>query len=418
MSPDSDTLPHRGLARRVAISLRLVLCAGALLAGLVALTVFLIGRAADERTGALLAEELNHSAVTIAGVLQPVLRAATPGDVGVIAQAMEPYAATDRTLRLFFTPVSGGGVYFIAGAPAQAAAHLEEEAARAVTSGRLGDFSGACVPVGPASPTSADFLWAVAPIASPAGCWRLVLNRTAIAAAVPFFSLPSVRGAALAAAAAALLMLAAAVLALTQIRRLRELGDFTQTFPEITPLPDATLLPQPANDARAAEGPQVARDPDETSAQILDIKRGTVDLSAAVLAYTDMARQKLGPNAAPLHTEVQRGLLIDGRADFIHTILEDLVDPALQAAATQMHVQPISLSLTAEDSTGRGQALLVVATPRIAGGDDTGGRLALIKQFVVALGASVTNEVTDSGDIVRLRFPLSPGHRHSQKDVG
>ncbi|MCC6912876.1 MAG: hypothetical protein IT566_04180 [Rhodospirillaceae bacterium] len=418
MPHDSDpALPH-SLMRRLAISVRLVVMGGLVLVGLVSFLAFLLIRAADERGRALLAEELDHSTATIADALAPVLRAATPGDAALLTEAMTPYASTDRALRLFFTPAEGGarGVFFIAGAPVQAVAQTESEAGRIVTGGALGDFTAACTPARPASDGHGASLWAVTPVASPSGCWRLVASRGVVGAGTTFLALPPIRSTGLAAAAAAVLMIAAAVLALAQTRRLRQLGDFTQTFAEITAGPDPGLLPPPANDEAAASLPA---GPEPASAQILDLKRSVVDLSAAVIAYTDAARVKLGADGGQLKTDIAQGLTIDGRVDFVRTILEDLLGPALRAPLSG---HPIIVTLKSDDMETRPAAMLSITTPPLMSGDDLAGdargRLSLIKQFVAALGAVATLEARAEAEAVLLRFPLSARHCPAQKDAG
>jgi hypothetical protein len=404
--------------RRLAASVRLVVLGGLVLVGLVSFLVFLTVRAADERSRALLAEELDHSAATIADALAPVLRAATPGDAALLTEAMTPYASSDRTLRLFFTPAEGGarGVFFITGAPVQAVARTEDEAGRVVTSGALGDFSAACVPGGAGVRGRSGPLWAVTPIVSPSGCWRLVASRGVVSTGASFLTLPPIRSAGLAAIAAAVLMLAAAILALAQMRRLRQLGDFAQTFAEITAGPDPQLLPRPANDEAVATD---AGERDLGSAQVLDLKRAVVDLSAAVIAYTDAARVKLGADGGQLKTDIEHGLAIDGRADFVRTILEDLLDPALRAPLSG---NSIVVTLKSEDMETRPAAMLTITTPPLTPGEDPGddarGRLSLIKQFVAALGAVAAVEARADAEIVLLRFPLSSRHFPAQKDAG
>ncbi len=426
MPPGGDADLSSGPARRLAVSLRLVLVGAVAFVGLVSFLAFLIVRAADERGRALLASELDRSVVTIGNALGPVLRAAAPGDAQLLAEALAPFASPDRTLHLFFTPIDGAasGVFFIAGAPAQGAAQGEPEAARLVANGALGDFSAACNPSRiDAAATRVGPIWALVPVASSAGCWRLVANQAVAVAAPSFIALPPVRSAGLAAAAAALLMLAALALAMTQTRRLRELGDFAHGFAEITAVEDQALLPQPANDAlRPLESkPIESKSPEDepgadTSAQVLDLKRGVVDLSAAVRSYADAARARLGADAGQLCAEIEDGIWIDGRADFVHTILEDLVDPALNAPLGDV---PTVITLATVEADDRDHAMLTLVTAGGAPGEDAGGRLSLVKQFIAALGALVTSEVrADGADIVRLRFTLAPAHRRIQKDVG
>ncbi len=418
MPRDNDPTISPNLMRRLAISVRLVVFAGLVLLGLVSFLMFLIARAGEERSRALLADEHSYVTATIADALAPILRAATPGDAALLTEVMTPYASTDRTLRLFFTPAEGGarGVFFIAGAPVQAAAQTEDEAGRVVTSGVLGDFAAACSPARLHGRARSGALWAVAPIASPSGCWRLVAGRDVVSTGTAFLALPPIRSAGLAAAAAALLMIAAAILALAQTRRLRQLGDFAQTFAEITAGPDPQLLPLPANDEADATA---AREAGPGSAQILDLQRAVVDLSAAVIAYTDAARVKLGADGGDLKTEIEHGVTIDGRADFVRTILEDLLDPALRAPLSG---NPIVVTLRSEDLDTRPAAMLTITTPPLApseeGGDDARGRLSLIKQFVAALGAVAASEVRTDAEVVLLRFPLSSRHRSTQKDAG
>lgn len=422
MPPESDLTLHHGLVRRLAASLRLVLFGGLLFIGVGAFLFFLITRAADERERALVAAELEHSAGTIADALRPVLRAATPGDVTVISEALQLYASSDRTLRLFFTPRdSAPGVFFIAGAPARVVAQAEESTARLVTTGALGNFSPACVPgrIDPAAGQRGGGFWAVVPVASPAGCWRLVANRTMAATAPSILMLPPIRSTGLAAAAAALLMFAAAILAMTQTRRLRQLSDLGQGFAEITAVPDTALLPQPANDENLpAETPaaNVNEASGDISSAILDLKRTAVDLSGAVGVYAAAARTKLGADADRLQLEVDGGVLIDGREEYVRTILEDLVDPALRAPLTG---RSIILSLRAEDLEGRGSALLMISLPPAVPGEEAAGRLSLIKQFVAALGAAAALETrSDGAETVRLRFPLSRCYIRTRTDVG
>jgi hypothetical protein len=413
-----------GLARRLAVSLRLVLVGGVVLVALVSFLAFLIVRAADERGRALLASELDRSVVTIGDALRPTLRAATPGDAELLAGAMAPFAASDRALHLFFTPLEGGasGVFFIAGAPAQAVAQMESEATRLVAGGALGDFSAACTPNRvDAGATGVGTLWALVPVASSVGCWRLVASQTVAAAAPSFLALPPVRSTGLAAAVAALLMLAALVLAMTQTRRLRELGEFAHGFAEITAVPDQTLLPLPANDsASPSENKTPESESADVAARILDLKRGAVDLSAAVRSYVDVARARLGADAAQIHAEIEDGICIEGRADFVRTILEDLIEPALRAPlGGRSGGDPIVISLATEAADVRDHAVLTLVTAGGLPGEDARGRLSLVKQFIAALGALATSETRPGGaGVVRLRFALSPASLRIQKDVG
>jgi hypothetical protein len=429
--PGGDADLSRGLTRRLAVSLRLVLFGVVAFVGLLAFLAFLIVRAADERGRVLLASELDRAVITIGDALGPTLRAAAPGDAQLLAEALAPFASPDRTLHLFFTPDEGAasGVFFIAGAPAQAVGQTESEAARLVASGALGDFSTACNPSRiDAAAIRAGPLWSLVPIASSAGCWRLVASQAVTVAASSFIALPPVRSAGLAAAAAAILMLAALALAMAQTRRLRELGDFAHGFAEITAVEDQALLPQPANDAlrplesksagsKPPDGEPTASDAGtDGSAQVLDLKRGVVDLSAAVRGYAEAARARLGADAGQLQAEIEDGIWIEGRVDFVRTILEDLVDPALSAP---LGGAPTIITLAAEDADGRDYAVLTLVTAGGAPGEDAGGRLSLVKQFIVALGALVTSETrADGADVIRLRFARSAARPRIQKDVG
>ncbi|MGE4062110.1 MAG: hypothetical protein AB7E79_01975 [Rhodospirillaceae bacterium] len=414
MPPDNEAAHPRGLLRRLTASLRLVLAGGCSLIALTAFLVFLVGRAADERNRALLAEEFDRTALALADALRPILRAATPGDVAVIAEAMDPYASADRTLYLFFTPANGGasGVFFITGAPAIVAARTEGEAERAVASGTLGDFSASCAPTRTSALSAAGTYWAAVPLASPSGCWRLVASRPVRSMAIPYFSLPPLRSAALGAAAAALLMLAAAILALTQTRRLRSFAEVGHAFAEITAVPDPALLPLPANDGSAIDDPPEAS---PETAQVLTLTRSIVDLSSVVRAHTDTVATTLATDADRLRADIADGLLIEGRADFVRTILEELVEPALRAPSTR---EPIVVTLSGDDLGGRGFAMLTVETPPGAAGDEAAGRLSHIKQFIAALGAAVTTEMCGGGRLrVLLRLPLARGVQTVRSDA-
>lgn len=402
------------------VSLRLVLLGAVVLVGLVSYLDFLIVQAVGERDRALLASELDRTVALIGEALGPALRAATPGDAQLLAEALAPFGSPERTLHLFFTPNEGTapGVFFIADAPAQGPRPGESEATRLVARGALGDFSATCNPSRiDVAATPAGPLWALVPVGSSVGCWRLVARQTVTLAAPRFMALPRVRSTGLAAAAAALLMLAALASAMTQTRRLRALGDFAHGFAEIKAVEGGTPLPQPANDALQ---PMESRSPGtepaaDASAQVLDLKRGVVDLSAAVRGYVDGARAHLGVDAAKLQAEIEEGIWIEGRADFVRTILEDLVGPAVRAP---LEDEPTVVTLVSEDGEDRDRAVLTLVMAGGAPGVDAGGRLSLVKQFIVALGALVTCETrADGADVVRLRFARSPARR-IQRDVG
>lgn len=419
MPPDSDIALQRGLVRRLGTSLRLVILMALAFIGLGAFLFFLIARAADERARDVLAVELEHSTATIADALRPVLRGAAPGDVALIAQAMAPYASSDRVLRLYFTPGNGGtdGVFFIAGAPVRAVAQGDDATTRMIAGGALGSFAASC------TPTRIDAtlgrrdgpLWSVVPVASTAGCWRLVANRTVAATGPSVLLIPPIRSTGIAAVAAALIMIVAVIVALTHVRRLRQLGDMSQGFAEITAVPDAALLPQPANDgvlpaeADAALGPA-----NDATAEILDLKRGAVDVSAVVTAYAEAARAMLGADGTRLQLDIEPSILIDGREAFVRTILEDLIEPALRAPAG-----PIAISLHADDLEGRGSTLLMITVPPGTPGEEGAGRLSHIKQFIAALGATSAAEMRpDGGETVRLRFPLSRCYNRARSGAG
>ncbi len=276
MPPASESMIQSGLVRRLAASLRLVIVGSFILAGLFGLLFLLVVRAADKREHALLAAEFDRAAETVAEVLRPVLRTATPGDVMVIADAMAPYASPDRALGLFFTPADGGapGVYFIAGAPAQVFGRVEGESARLVNTGAFGDMSAACVPARrDAAAADATSLWAVVPIAGVAGCWRLIAHRALAGVGPRFAALPEVRAVGIAAAAAALLMIAAALLALAQARLLRRVADVAHAYAEIAAVDDTGALPQPANDQAAAAPVKPVRAPFNAACAVVDAVR-------------------------------------------------------------------------------------------------------------------------------------------------
>jgi len=410
-------------ARRLTGALRLAFVSALILAGLLAFLMLLIGRAADERAHALLATEIDRSAATVADALRPVLRAASPGDAPLIAEAMDTYAAPDRILRLYFTPADSPAraVFFIAGAPAQMLSATDTAATQQISAGLFGESSAACRPAQrPAGASAGDFLWAAVPVANPSGCWWLVAT-TAVAAAGPsFLVMPPIRSAGLAAAAAALLMLTAIILAMTQARRLRT-ADSAQGF-EITAVDDPALLPQPAND-RALAGGVVPEQKTQghTTADILDLRRAAIDLSGAVRAYVDGAHARLGSDAARLEADLEDGISIEGRAEYVRTILDELIGPALRAppGSDQSGAGAIQISLRAEDVDERPTALLMVVLPQAPFTADVGGRLALIKQFALALAATASLErQADGRETVRLRFAVSSLRPPLRADIG
>lgn len=201
-------------------------------------------------------------------------------------------------------------------------------------------------------------------------------------------------------------MILGATLALVQARRLEGRNGLARPGTEVILAPDPALPPLATNgEADSDDVVTPPLDPPaEPSPVMLDLRREAFDLSAAVRAFADSARTKLGADAFQLKADIEDNVFIDGRPEFVRTILEDLLDPALSAPTAHA---ALALALRTDAEGGRGHAVLTLDTPRVLE-TDARGRLSLVKQFIAALGAAATSEARPNGaERVFLRFPLS-----------
>lgn len=341
----------------------------------------------------------------VAAGLAPVLQQATPAGAGDLAAALARFESRDLTLTLFFRPPSTqpsrGGVYFIAGAPALSAAALKTETARLQSAGVFARVIDTCDGADPrasaAVVTGGSTRTTVTRVRGANGCWGLV-SVAAVPAAAPLWSHPALRITGLVYVAMALLAVGSAVRLLTTLRRLR-IGDAeTPHRHDPSSLPIGPAMSAPEEPPRSDELLRSEEPPQVHGAGLLDPARGSIDLSQIIRAYLESERQILGEARGRLVDDIEDEIIIRGRADFVGTILSELIGGPLREGAAA------AVTLTAAKDETRRRALLTVALQGLSSASAEMGRLPQIKQFVAALGAVSAETREGQGVTVRVAF--------------
>ncbi len=336
----------------------------------------------------------------VAKALAPTLEQATPAGASDLAAALGRFESPDVALTLFFRPPSTqptSGVFFIAGAPPLGAGALKTETARLQNAGVFARVIDTCDGADPrdsaAVGTGGSTRTTVTRVRGANGCWGLV-SVAARPIIAPLWSHPALRITAFVYAGMALLAMASAVRLLTSLRRLRD-GEVEQPHRH-----DATSLPigPPVSAPELTTPTGGPREVDATG--LLDAARESIDLSQIVRTYLESERQILGESRWRLVDEIQEAIFMRGRADFVGTILTELIGGPLREGAAA------TVTLTAAKDEARRRALLTVALQGLSPRAAEMGRLPQIKQFVAALGAVSAETREGQGVTVRVAFPV------------
>lgn len=349
----------------------------------------------------------------VAKGIAPILEQATPADAGDLTNALARYAGKDLGLALIFRPPAAqpaSGVFFIARVPTLGPEALKVETARLQRAGLFAQFIERCDEADPrsfAAFAQGPMLTTVTRVRGANGCWGLVSVATAPAGA-PLWSHPALRTIGFVYAAMVLLALASAVRLLTTLNRLREeasveekrlwLEPDSPAVPPPPPPPPPIPAPIPSAPIPAPEATAPSDGPPDVSG-LLDPAREFVDLSQIVRSYLEAARQKIGDAPGRLAQEIQDAIVIRGRADFVGTILAELVGGPLSEGAAA------NVTLTFAKDEARRRALLTVALRGLSPASTEMGLLPPIKQFVAALGAVSAETREREGVTVRVAFP-------------
>ena len=336
----------------------------------------------------------------VAEGLAPTLEQATPAGASDLAAALGRFESPDVALTLFFRPPSTqptSGVFFIAGAPALGAGALKTETARLQNAGVFARVIDTCDGADPRDAAAVGSYGStrttVTRVRGANGCWGLV-SVAARPFIAPLWSHPALRITAFVYAGMALLAMASAVRLLTSLGRLRD-GEAEQPHRH-----DATSLPIGPT-VSAPELTTPAGGPHEVAAAgLLDAARESIDLSQIVRTYLESERQILGESRWRLVDEIQGAIVMRGRADFVGTILTELIGGPLREGTAA------TVTLTAAKDEARRRALLTVALQGLSPRTAEMGRLPQIKQFVAALGAVSAETREGQGVTVRVAFPV------------
>jgi hypothetical protein len=402
-----------------------------MLAVFIAFPILLYGiveRAETERAAARV-QIAGERAVLIAKALAPALGQAPDADTEQLSRELVRYQGDELTLKLFFRPSAlgappgeGPGVVLIARAPALAPEALKGEneiSENAQTAQRLIQLCDGDDPRGLFLTASGNASMALVRVRAAHGCWGIAAV-SVLPAAPALWSNPALRITALAYAAMALLAIVSMARVLMTLRRAR-VADDPAAAPEAsprTPLEEENKAQVPEDNAATpvaepASAPQPeAPPPEDTAPQssspdyladappgLIDVARGAVDLSGLVRTYLDTEREKLSGAAGRIKAQIEDGITINGRGDFIATILGELIGhPLHKGGAVEVHLSTVP-------HENRRRALLTVAQDATA--SDEIGRLPYIKQFVAALAAvSAARPREDGGVTVSVSFPI------------
>jgi hypothetical protein len=385
----------------------------------------------SEREGALAYFARERSAL-IATALAPVLEGATPADADRLAPELERFATEGQTLKLFFRPPSSAaavGVFFIAGAPVVASEQLKTSNESLQAEGAFERLIEACdSPSAPGTMVlgTGSAATILTRVLNPYGCWGVVSTQ-AMPVLEPFWTNSALRIIAVVYIGIALLVLGSTASLLYNLRRARvqlapswarieptlnirleapSVLSVPEDAPPVSPLPTSPPAASEAAEPDLALTQEAAPShaqahPDWLASALLDGARTTIDLSEIVRTYIFAEQQRLERGQARLTADVADHVAIHGRADFVRTILDELVGSALGATGSA-HV-----ALGIQQDESRGRALLTVAyDAAVESPAEAFGRLSLIKQFVSALGGvSASENREDGGVTIRVAFP-------------
>lgn len=342
----------------------------------------------------------------VAAGLAPALEQSTPADAERLTRELARYESDGLRLKLFFRPPAtseSSGVFFIASGTALSAEMLRAETSRLQGAGIFQVLIEQCGEAGPRDTTViADALSVTTAtrVRSAYGCWGIVADFAAPAVA-PIWSNPALRITGFVYAGIVLLALASAVWLLINLGRARALE--VEAVPERA---EPVLLAAPAAAPESppleaeAEKTALAADPFEAGGVdigLIEVARQAIDLSQIVQNYLAEEARSLGDENRRLHGDIESGIIMSGRADFVATILAELVGGALKDGGT------VRVTLSTARDESRRRALLTVA--QTGGAIADLGRLPLIKQFLAALGAVSAESRDAAGAIVRVAFP-------------
>ncbi len=451
--PHDESLSHHLESGRSAAIVQLIV----LIAVFVAAPLLIYGlmRALEMERETARFQIVETRASLMADGLTPVLEAATPAEAEALAGHLARFQSDDAAVKLFFRPpaaADSSGVFFIASSAPLGAEALRAETARLQKAGLITYLTRTCAESGPRPPAitaEGDTLTAAVRVRSPYGCWGIVGDFVAPAAA-PLWSQRVFQIMAAGYAGLVLIALTSAIrlmIALGRARRAAQ-GDVLpcrvepmmmlvappslaqdnvpqppETVAAEAPPPQAMPQPEPAPElATPAETPpelvqELVQEPPLAAAQaaddsftpevdplaggarseLLDPAREVINLSTIVADYLRQETGRLGASAARLQSQVERGIVMRGRADFVRTILGEIIGGAVKDGGEVR----VALSTTMDEN--RRRALLSIV--QSGGHLPELGRLPLIKQFVSALGA-VSAETRDGATaVIRVAFP-------------
>ncbi len=148
------------------------------------LLMFSVLAQADAERRALVFNAVSETGGTVAAALAPMLRDLRPADTDTLAQALAPFSAPDRSIRILFRPsgeAGSGGFYLLAAAPPippdQAETERQLLLRLGIVSGSNDDCTAQLAP--DATPTflsgGAEVMTSVLPVPGDAGCWAVVI---------------------------------------------------------------------------------------------------------------------------------------------------------------------------------------------------------------------------------------------------
>ena len=442
--PHDESLSHHLESGRSAAIVQLIV----LLTVFVAAPLLIYGlmRALEMERETARFQIVETRASLMADGLTPVLEAATPAEAEALAGHLARFQSDDAAVKLFFRPpaaADSSGVFFIASSAPLGVEALRAETARLQKAGLITYLTRTCAESGPRPPAitaDGDTLTAAVRVRSPYGCWGIVGDFVAPAAA-PLWSQRVFQIMAVGYAGLVLIALTSAIrlmIALSRARRAAQ-GDVLprrvepmmmlvappalaqdnvpqppETVAAEAPPPQATPQPEPAPEpATPAETlpetpPELVQEPvlepvqepplaGGARSELLDPAREVINLSTIVADYLRQETGRLGASAGRLQSQVERGIVMRGRADFVRTILGEIIGGAVKDGGEVR----VALSTTMDEN--RRRALLSIV--QSGGHLPELGRLPLIKQFVSALGA-VSAETRDGATaVIRVAFP-------------
>jgi len=158
-----------------------------LAAGFIAVPIalYITFQQADRDRQALLIRTVHAQGHIVANAIAPLLGGGDRATFDDTADQLSRFAIGKARVRLLFRPAKLSGVagfYLIAAAPRIDAGTLERERQNLIRQGVLGDLALSCNPVHSLAkryreaPGDVEFLAAIAPVQTPAGCWAIVFS--------------------------------------------------------------------------------------------------------------------------------------------------------------------------------------------------------------------------------------------------